>query len=60
MSAETLIAMAVGVLMHRFSLARGPALERLRQMADADRRSAVEQAERVLAAVESLAAPSPY
>ena len=58
LSAETLIAMAVGVLMHRFSLARAPALERLRQMADADRRSAVEQAERVLAAVESLAAPS--
>ena len=58
LSAQTLVGMAAGVLMHRFSLARGPALERLRQMADADRRSVAEQAERVLAAVEGLAAPS--
>ncbi len=56
-SSETVIAMAVGVLMHRFSLARGPALERLRRLAEADRRSAAEQAERVLEAVERLSLP---
>ena len=56
-SSETLVAMAVGVLMHRFSLARGPALERLRRLAQADRRSDIEQAERVLEAVERLSLP---
>lgn len=58
-SAEILIAMAVGVLMHRFSLARGPAMERLRRLADADRRTPAEQAERVLEAVESMSMPAP-
>ncbi len=56
-SSETLVAMAVGVLMHRFSLARGPALDRLRRLAQADRRSDIEQAERVLEAVERLSLP---
>ena len=56
-STDTLVAMAVGVLMHRFSLARGPALERLRRLAQVDRRSDVEQAERVLEAVERLSLP---
>ncbi|MEO7152763.1 MAG: ANTAR domain-containing protein, partial [Burkholderiaceae bacterium] len=54
---ESVVAMAVGVLMHRFSLARGPALERLRRLAEADRRSPAEQAERVLEAVERLSLP---
>ena len=56
-STETLVAMAVGVLMHRFSLARGPALDRLRRLAQADRRSDIEQAGRVLEAVERLSLP---
>ncbi len=56
-ASEALVAMAVGVLMHRFSLARGPALERLRRLAQVDRRSEVEQAERVVEAVERLSLP---
>ena len=55
--AEVVIAMAVGVLMHRYSLARGAALERLRRLAEAERRSPAEQAERVLEAVETLSLP---
>ena len=52
------VAMAVGVLMHRYSLARGAALERLQKMAAAEGLPIAEQAERVLAAVELLALPS--
>lgn len=51
------VAMAVGVLMHRYSLSRGEALVRLQRLADAERVALVEQAERLLAAVELLAAP---
>jgi response regulator NasT len=54
---DVVVAMAVGVLMHRFSLVRGAAMERLQRLADADRRSLAEQAERVLEAVESLSLP---
>ena len=49
------IAMAVGVLMHRYSLTRGEASERLQRQAIAEQRSAREQAELLLAAVEQLA-----
>jgi DNA-binding response OmpR family regulator len=49
------VAMAAGVLMHRHSLARGQALERLARLAAAEGRSAHEQAELLLAAVERLA-----
>ena len=49
------VAMAVGVLMHRHSLARGAALERLERMAAAAGVPLADQAERVLAAVEVLA-----
>ncbi len=49
------VAMAAGVLMHRHSLKRGEALERLRRLAAADGCSAHEQAELLLAAVERLA-----
>ena len=49
------VAMAVGVLMHRYSLNRTTALERLQRMAAADDVPLVEQAERLLAAVELLA-----
>jgi response regulator NasT len=48
------VAMAVGVLMHRYSLGRGPALERLQRLAAAEQRSLGDQAERVLQAVELL------
>jgi len=52
------VAMAVGVLMHRYSLARGPALERLERLAASEGLPLAEQAERLLAAVELLAMPS--
>ena len=52
------IAMAVGVLMHRYSLARAPALERLRRMAAPHGQTLAEHAERILEAVETLAPPS--
>lgn len=51
------VAMAVGVLMHRYSLNRIAAHERLQRMAAAEGVVAVEQAERLLAAVEMLATP---
>lgn len=54
---EAPVAMAVGVLMHRYSLARGPALERLRRLAQSEQRPLAEQAERLLQAVELLANP---
>jgi response regulator NasT len=54
---EAPVAMAVGVLMHRYSLARGPALERLQRLARAEQRPLAEQAERLLQAVELLANP---
>jgi two-component system, response regulator PdtaR len=50
------MAMATGVLMHRYSLARAPALERLRKMAHAHGQSVAEHAERILEAVELLSA----
>jgi DNA-binding response OmpR family regulator len=52
------VAMAVGVLMHRYSLARGPALERLHRMAVAEGFAIAEQAERLLSAVELLSMPA--
>lgn len=52
------MAMATGVLMHRYSLARGPALERLRKMAHANGQAVAEHAERILDAVELLSAAS--
>jgi response regulator NasT len=51
------VALAVGVLMHRYSLPRREALERLRQTAAADGRALDEQAMRVVEAVEVLARP---
>ena len=49
--------MAVGALMHRHSIARNAALQRLRQLAFSEKRSVLDQAERVLEAVEALALP---
>ena len=54
----TSVAMAVGVLMHRYSLARGPALERLQRLAEVEQRSVEDQAERLLEAVELLSQPA--
>ena len=50
-------AMAVGVLMHRFSLSRHAAVDRLKRMAASAARSMDDEAERLLEAVERLAAP---
>jgi len=52
------VMMAVGVLMHRFSLSRVAAFERLHRSAAAEQVSIEVQAERVLEAVEQLALPS--
>ncbi|HMC17211.1 MAG TPA: response regulator [Albitalea sp.] len=52
------VAMAVGVLMHRYSLARGAALERLERLAASEGRALVDQAERLLEAVELLSLPA--
>ena len=54
------VAMAVGVLMHRYSLSRGAALERLQRMAVTQGESMSEQSERVLQAVELLALPASF
>ena len=52
------VPLAVGVLMHRFSMSRGEALARLKRAAAADSRSLKAQAERVVQAVEDLAGPA--
>jgi response regulator NasT len=52
------VALALGVLMHRFSLTRGDAVARLRRTAATEHRSVREQAERIVQAVEDLAGPS--
>ncbi len=49
------VAMATGVLMHRYSLSRGDAARRLQRLADDNKLSPQAQAERLLAAVEELA-----
>ena len=54
------VAMAVGILMHRYSLARGPALERLQRMSQAQGHALAEESERLIAAVEVLALPSTF
>lgn len=50
-----LVAVAVGVLMHRYSLQRGAALQRLVKLAADEQRSLKDQAERLVDAVELLA-----
>ncbi|MEP7102518.1 MAG: response regulator [Burkholderiales bacterium] len=52
------VMMAIGVLMHRFSLTRVAAFERLSRLAAAERLTIDAQAARVLEAVESLALPA--
>jgi two-component system, response regulator PdtaR len=51
------VSLAAGVLMHRYSLSRHDALQRLRRIADAANVSLAEQAERLVRAVEELARP---
>lgn len=52
------VMMAVGVLMHRFSLTRAAAYAHLHRLATAEKFSIDDQAERVLEAVEQLAPPA--
>ena len=52
------VAIAVGILMHRYSLSRLQALERLQRMAQVQGQSLAEESERLIAAVEVLALPS--
>ena len=54
---DSLVPMAVGVLMHRYSLQRGQALSRLRKLADDEQRGLADQAGRLLDAVELLGRP---
>jgi two-component system, response regulator PdtaR len=51
------VALAVGVLMHRYSLQRGEAWQRLQRLAQTDRRSLADQARALLDAVELLSRP---
>ena len=51
-------AIAVGIAMHRFSLNRQQALERLRKLAAHERLTLDEQARRFVAALETLSAPN--
>jgi len=50
-------AMAVGILMHRYSLSRGEALGRLQRLSQSEGRSSTEQARLLVQAVELLAQP---
>jgi two-component system, response regulator PdtaR len=52
------VAMAVGVLMHRYSLPRAAAFERLQRLAATESRPLHAQAERLLDAVELLSRPA--
>ena len=54
---SAVVPLAVGVLMHRFSLSRGEALARLRRTASAEGRGIQAQADRIVQAVEDLADP---
>jgi response regulator NasT len=53
-AALDLVAMAVGVLMHRYSLPRATALDRLRRLAADEQRTLADQAGRLVDAVELL------
>lgn len=52
------VAIAVGILMHRYSLGRAQALERLQRMAQLQGQPLLDEADRLIAAVETLALPS--
>ncbi len=52
------VAIAIGIVMHRYSLARAPALDKLRKLAESQGRTLEAECERMLAAVELLSAPA--
>ncbi len=54
---EQVVAIAVGIAMHRFSLTRAQALERLNRLATQERLSLEEQSRRFVTALETLSAP---
>jgi len=54
------VAMALGILMHRYSLGRASAADRLHRMAATDGRSLDAQAERLIEAVEMLSPPADH
>jgi response regulator NasT len=54
---STTVAMAVGIVMHRFSLARGPALARLQRLATQEGRSLEQTCTAMVEALEQLALP---
>jgi len=54
-SLQTMEAMALGILMHRYSLTRAQALARLERMAAEQKLSPADQARRLIEAVEQLA-----
>lgn len=54
---EQLVPLAVGVLMHRYSLSRQEALVRLSKLAETEGRPLAEAAQRLVEAVELLALP---
>ena len=57
MALSQLVPIAVGVLMHRYSLSRQEALQRLEKLADTEGRSLGDAAQRLVEAVELLAIP---
>jgi response regulator NasT len=54
---STIEAIAVGIVMHRFSLARTAALQRLQRLAEQEGRSLVQTCSAVVVALEQLALP---
>lgn len=56
-SALALVSVAVGVLMHRYSIPRGEALARLQRLSDDEGRPLEEQSARLIEALELLARP---
>jgi len=53
----TVVAVAVGIVMHRFSLARGPALTRLQRLSTQEGRSLEQTCAAMVEALEQLALP---
>ncbi|WP_310460390.1 response regulator [Sphaerotilus sp.] len=54
---STVVAMAVGIVMHRFSLARGPALARLQRLSAQEGRGLEQTCTAMVEALEQLALP---
>ncbi len=57
-SVDQVVPIAIGVLMHRYSLARGPALERLERLARQEGRTLEATCAAMVGAIEQLALPS--